>query len=140
MSAEAALEMAKERKLDLTMMAEKAKPPVCKLLDPKEARVKRDKQKANEKKQRAARPTIKDMRVSETIGEHDMAIKVKKVREFLGKQYQVRVFMNNFKDAKKARDVLEQMNVHVEDVSVVMDLPRVKGRKMTLQLGPRPPE
>lgn len=80
-----------------------------------------EKQKANEKKARQARPTVKDMRLSETIGpllfhkfyicdlrprlrplsppgDHDMQIKVKKVREFLTKGYQVRIFMNNFKE------------------------------------------
>jgi translation initiation factor IF-3 len=80
------------------------------------------------------------MRVSETIGDHDMAIKVKKVREFLGKQYQVRVFMNNFKDAKKAKESLDSLHDQVEDVSAVMDMPRIKGRKITLHLGPKAPE
>lgn len=136
MSTEDALKQAQSAGLELALVSPSAKPPVCRMMDPKVQKEKQEKVTIKAKKQRSSAPVVKDMRLSETIGQHDVNIKLKKIRQFLEKQYQVRIFMNNFKDAKKAKKVLEDMWLLVEDVGVTIEQPRIKGRKITLHVGP----
>ena len=89
------------------------------------------------------------------IGDHDLQIKAKKVREFLTKDCTVRIFMNNFKEcvpaqsfilcacfshdygrSAKAAAVLEKLATDLADVGSIRDKPRIKGRRITLILGP----
>jgi len=137
LSTEDALKQAQSAGLQLALVSPSANPPVCRMMDPKAQKVKKEKETTNAKKQRTSAPVVKDMRLSETIGEHDLNIKMKKIRQFLDKQYQVRIFMNNFKDANKAKEVLEEMWPLVEDIGVIIEKPRIKGRKITLHVGPK---
>lgn len=77
-----ALDIARERGLDVIEVGPKAKPPVCKLMNygkylyrkAKEDRLQKAKQKKIE---------VKSMRISVRTGDHDLAFKAKKVKEFL---------------------------------------------------------
>lgn len=81
-SIQQALEAAGERGLDLIEVGPKSKPPVCKLMNygkylyrkAKEDRLQKAKQKKIE---------VKSMRLSVRTGEHDLAFKAKKVKDFL---------------------------------------------------------
>jgi len=132
-----ALERSKGEGLDLVMVSPDAKPPVCRIMVPKEPpkRQEEERQKENTKKSKQV-ATLKDMRLSETIGDHDLQIKAKKVREFLTKDCTVRIFMNNFKESAKAAAVLEKLATDLADVGSIRDKPRIKGRRITLILGP----
>ena len=83
-----ALQMARERNLDLIQVTEKVEPPVCKLGDygkylySLEKKEKTTKTKAGE---------IKGVRISFAISPHDLETKAKMAEKFLKKGYRVRV-------------------------------------------------
>ncbi|MCE1741498.1 translation initiation factor IF-3, partial [Enterobacter hormaechei] len=74
--------LADENELDLVMISPNAKPPVCKVMDyGKFVYEQSKKEKEAKKKQKVI--SIKEIRVSLTIEEHDIDIKAKNARKFL---------------------------------------------------------
>lgn len=81
-SKEEALKKAQEQELDLVEIAPDAKPPVVKIIDFKKF------QYLEERKQKEARKhtketELKEVRVSPFIGEHDLDVSLKRVKNFL---------------------------------------------------------
>lgn len=77
-----ALEMARNADLDLVMVAPKAKPPVCRIMDYGKYRFEQQKkQKEARKKQKTI--TLKEIRLSPNIEEHDFNTKLRNARKFL---------------------------------------------------------
>ena len=82
LSSKEALKIAEENELDLVMISPNANPPVCKIMDlGKFIYEQSKKEKEAKKKQKVI--NIKEIRVSLTIEENDIAIKAKKARKFL---------------------------------------------------------
>ncbi len=88
-SREEALKIAKEQGLDLIEVAPNANPPVCKLLDYGKFKYEREKKRKKSKKKQS--DTLKEIRLSYQIGEHDLKIKVKKIEEFLKEGHKVKL-------------------------------------------------
>ena len=65
-----ALEIAQQRDLDLVMVAPKANPPVCRIMDYGKYRFDMAKGKRSRKHQRTI--NVKEVRLSANIEEHDM--------------------------------------------------------------------
>ncbi|MBQ4089920.1 MAG: translation initiation factor IF-3, partial [Clostridia bacterium] len=77
-----ALELAEDRQLDLVKIAPNAKPPVCKLMDYGKFRFEQSKKEREiRKNQRVI--TVKEVRLSATIEEHDIDVKYKNAVKFL---------------------------------------------------------
>ncbi|MDO5040418.1 translation initiation factor IF-3, partial [Clostridium sp.] len=82
LSSKEALKIAEEQELDLVMISPNANPPVCKIMDlGKFIYEQSKKEKEAKKKQKVI--NVKEIRVSLTIEENDIAIKAKKARKFL---------------------------------------------------------
>ena len=87
---ERALRLAKERGLDLVVIAPLAKPPVAKLLDLEHFRYElQKKEKELRKKQKSAK--VKEVKFKPLIGEGDYERKIKQIVEFLEEGYPVKV-------------------------------------------------
>lgn len=81
---EEALNMARERGLDLVEVAPQAKPPVCRIMDYgkyKFEQAKKDKEAR--KKQRLHQIEIKEIKLRPKIDEHDYNVKLKHIKRFL---------------------------------------------------------
>lgn len=84
-----ALDIARERGLDLVEVAPNTQPPVCKLLNfgkflyrmAKQERHHNAKQKKSE---------MKAIRISVNTGKHDLEVKAKKIAEFLNQGHQIK--------------------------------------------------
>lgn len=81
---------ARELELDLVEIAEKANPPVAKLIDYEKFRYQ------EEKKEQAARKNIREVELKEIwlsprIAEHDLEVRLKKANEFLSKGNKVKL-------------------------------------------------
>ena len=74
--------MADEAELDLVMISPGAKPPVCKIMDLGKFIYEQSKKEKEAKKNQKV-VSIKEVRVSLTIEEHDIAIKAKNAKKFL---------------------------------------------------------
>ena len=85
-----ALDLARERELDLVEISPDANPPVVKIVDWGKFNYQRTKQlQANRKTTKAAE--LKQMRFGLKIGEHDLAIKMDKVSKFLDNGHKVKI-------------------------------------------------
>ncbi len=77
-----ALNLANENGLDLVEVSPLAQPPVAKLIDVAKFRYQQKKVEQMQKK-KAKKTEVKTIWISMRISEHDMAVKAKKVMEFL---------------------------------------------------------
>jgi len=86
----AALDLARSRNLDLVEVAPKADPPVCKLLDFGRFQFEQTKRERDAKKGQKAF-TLKEIRFRPNVGEHDIEVKTKLIRQFLSEGDKVKV-------------------------------------------------
>jgi translation initiation factor IF-3 len=75
--------MAQSKDLDLVEISPMAKPPVCKIINFSKFKYEMEKkEKEARKKQKVFH--VKEVRIRPRIGEHDLEIKIKHAREFIG--------------------------------------------------------
>ena len=135
-----ALRIAGERELDLVEVAPNAKPPVCRIMDfgkHKYEQAKRDKEA--KKKQKTI--TIKEVRMSPKIDEHDFAVKHKNADKFLKAGDKVKVSVRfrgrEIVHADLARTKLNDLAQRVQEVGIVERPPKLEGRHMIMILAPK---
>lgn len=139
-SSNEARKLAEEKDLDLVMISPNAKPPVCKIMDyGKFVYEQSKKEKEAKKKQKVI--SIKEIRVSLTIEEHDIDIKAKNARKFLLDGDKVKITVR-FRGREMelghiAERILNNFTAKLEDVSIIEKKPKREGRSMTLVLGPK---
>lgn len=85
-----ALQIAKDRELDLVEISPDAKPPVAKVVDWGKFNYQKTKQQ-NKNKKLAKALEMKQMRFGLKIGDHDLDIKMGKVRKFLAAGHKVKI-------------------------------------------------
>lgn len=86
------IKMAKEQGLDLVMVSDKAKPPVCKIIDlNKFEYALAKKKKTIEKNARASRTVIKEVRFGVNIADNDLNVKANHIKKFFSDKYYVKV-------------------------------------------------
>lgn len=90
MSRTDALQMAEEQGLDLVEVSPQANPPVVKIVDWGKYNYQRTKQ-LQKSKRLAKNPDLKQMRLGLKIGDHDLAVKLKKVSAFLDAGHKVKI-------------------------------------------------
>ena len=90
MSANEALELARQEDLDLVEIAATAKPPVCKIMDFGKYRYEQTR-KAKEDKKNQKQVLVKEVKVTARIDTHDLETKVGQIEKFLAKENKVKV-------------------------------------------------
>ncbi len=90
MKIEDALALAREREVDLVEISPAAKPPVVKLLDFDKYRYQQEKA-AQEARKKVKKVTVKGIRLSVRIGDHDLNFKAKQSNEFLTEGHKLKV-------------------------------------------------
>ncbi len=134
-----ALAIARERGYDLVAIAPTANPPVCKLVDLGKYLYEQNKRE-KEAKKRQTKVEVKHMKYKLKIDVNDLAIKNKKVREFLndGDRVNVEIWFRGrelmFTD--KGFELAQKIIRDVSDVAVVVSEPRMMGRNMVFSLEP----
>ncbi len=135
-----ALRISGDRELDLVEVAPNAKPPVCRIMDfgkHKYEQSKRDKEA--KKKQKTI--TIKEVRMSPKIDEHDFIVKYKNADKFLKAGDKVKVSVRfrgrEIVHADLARTKLNELAQRVSEVGAVERQPKLEGRHMIMILAPK---
>lgn len=135
-----ALQMAEERELDLVKIAPQAKPPVCKMMDYGKYRFEMAK-KDKEARKRQKVISIKEVRLSATIGEHDVEVKVKNAVKFLKDGDKVKVTIRfrgrQISHSEIGLEVMKDFFERVKDVANMERQPKVEGRSMVMILSPK---
>ena len=85
-----ALAIAREHDLDLVEVADKANPPVCRIMDYGKYKYEAA-QKAKESRRKSTNVSIKEMKYRPKIGDGDFDTKTRKVEQFLGEGHKVKV-------------------------------------------------
>lgn len=138
-----ALQLAREANLDLVNVAPNAKPPVCRIMDYGKYRYEQSKrEKEARKKQKVI--TIKEVRLSATIEEHDLQTKLRSVKKFLQNGDKVKCSIRfrgrEITHQDIGRDILMRIAKEVEGEGEVERRPKLEGRHMIMILAPSTPK
>jgi translation initiation factor IF-3 len=122
------------------MISPGAVPPVCKIMNfGKFIYEQNKKEKENKKNQKLV--VIKEIRLSATIEEHDIAIKANNARKFLidGDKVKVTVrFRGREADYSfKGKKILDNFVSKIEEVCIIEKHAKLEGRNMTMFLAPK---
>lgn len=139
-SKDEALSIAEDKGLDLVLMSGGTNPPVCKLLDYgkfKYESLKKDK----EIKKAQKIVEIKEVRLSMTIEEHDIAYRVASATKFLqdGNKLKVTLRMKGREQAyvKKAIEVVKEFCLRLSEVGTIDKEPELLGRNIFVVVSPK---
>lgn len=134
-----ALRVAEDRGLDLVEVSPNANPPVCRLLNYSKymyERSRRDREARKAQKQ----AEIKEIRLRPKIAEHDVMVKLKLARRFLGEGSKVRVRVRfrgrEITHKEIASELLAKVAEQMSDVAVIEQRPAMEGRTMLMVLAP----
>lgn len=139
-SREEALSISEGKGLDLVMMAGNTTPPVCKILDYgkyKYESLKKDK----EIKKAQKIIEIKEVRLSMTIEEHDIAYRISSASKFLkeGNKVKVTLRMKGREQSyvKKAIEVVKEFCSRLQDLGTPDKEPELLGRNIFVVVSPK---
>jgi translation initiation factor IF-3 len=134
-----ALQIAREQALDLVEVADKADPPVCKIMDYGKYKYEQD-QRRKESKRKATSVVIKEMKFRPKIDGHDYETKMKHVERFLAEGSKVKLTImfrgREMAHPELGRRILERVADRVGELAIVEAAPRQDGRNMTMVLNP----
>jgi translation initiation factor IF-3 len=134
-----ALAIAKQLDLDLVEVADKANPPVCRIMDYGKYKYETA-QRAKESRKKASNISVKEMKYRPKIGTGDFDTKTRKVEEFLGEGHKVKVTImfrgREMQHPELGRKILDHVAEQVAHVGLVEVYPKQDGRNMVMVLGP----
>ncbi|MDP4088425.1 MAG: translation initiation factor IF-3 [Bacillota bacterium] len=140
MSTREALEMAREKELDLVMISPNAVPPVCRIMDYNKFLYEQaKKQKEARKNQKVV--DIKEVRLSATIEDHDITIKANNAIRFLSDGDKVKVSIrfkgrqNNY--TSNGNKVFESFLLKLDGFGVIEKSAQLEGKNMFMVLAPK---
>lgn len=135
-----ALELAEERQLDLVKIAPQAKPPVCKLMDYGKYRFEQSKREREIRKNQKV-ITLKEVRLSATIDEHDVDVKFRNAVKFLEEGDKVKVNIRfrgrQITHSEIGLKVMRDFAERIKEYAIVERQPLIEGRNMIMILNPR---
>jgi translation initiation factor IF-3 len=134
-----ALAMARELELDLVEVADKANPPVCRIMDYGKYKYEAA-QRAKESRRKSTNVVVKEMKYRPKIGHGDFDTKTRKVEKFLGEGHKVKVTImfrgREMQHPELGKRILDDVAAEVIDTGRVEVFPKLDGRNMTMVLAP----
>lgn len=135
-----ALNIAEERGYDLVLMSATSNPPVCKLLNYGKFKYEALKKEKEMKKSQKIIET-KEVRLSMTIEEHDIAYRVSSATKFLkeGNKVKVTLKMKGREQAyvKKAIEIVKEFCSRVSEYGITEKEPELLGRNIFVVISPK---
>lgn len=138
METRAALDLARDRDLDLILVAAQAQPPVCRIMD--YGKFKYEKSKRDKSNKNAANE-LKTVRLHPRTGEHDRSIVTRHTERFLRDGHKVRVVCqfkgreNAYPELGKAQ--LDGVAKALSEIAIVEGQALKQGREMAMMLAPK---
>ena len=136
---EKAMEMARERDLDLVEVAADARPPVTRLLDYSKYKYEQE-QKAKAARKHQQQVNVREIKLRPKIAQHDYETKRGHVMRFLRGNNKVKVTIM-FRGREQAhpergRALLDRLFTDIEELAVIEHHPVQEGRNMSMLLAP----
>ena len=140
MSAEAALQIAVEKDMDLVKIAPGSNPPVCKIMDYGKYRFEQAKREKEAKKNQHV-VEIKEIRMSPGIGDNDFNTKLRSGQKFLADGDRLKVTVR-FRGRQMAHthlgeELLTRFAEGCADIATVDKNAKLEGRNMAMFLSPK---
>ena len=139
-SREEALEVAKDRELDLVLVSEKATPPVCRIMNYGKFKFEQEK-KAKEAKKKSHQTEVKEVKMRYKIDEHDYHVRISQATRFLkaGDKVKCTVIFRGreIQHTALAVTLLRRMAKDLEEKAEVQQSAKREGRNMIMFLTPR---
>ena len=138
-----AIDIARDRDLDLILVAPQAQPPVCRIMDYGKYKYEKSKrEKQAHKKGRGAATELKMVRLHPQTSEHDRNVVIRHSERFLREGHKVRAVCQ-FKGRENAypeigRKQLEKVAEALAEISSIEGFITKQGRDMTMNLTPKP--
>lgn len=135
-----ALDLAVQKDLDLVEISPNAVPPVCKITDYNKTMYEKSKREKEAKKNQKI-VTLKEVRLSAKIEEHDLDVKIKNCHKFLLQGNKVKASIRfRGRQQKFTEDgfkVLSKFAEAMKEVGAVEKAPSLEGRTMIMILTPK---
>ena len=139
-SREEALDVAKERELDLVLVSEKATPPVCRIMNYGKFKFEQEK-KAKEAKKKSHQTEVKEVKMRYKIDQHDYQVRISQATRFLkaGDKVKCTVIFRGreIQHTALAETLLRRMAKDLEEQAEIQQAPKREGRNMIMFLTPR---
>jgi translation initiation factor IF-3 len=128
-----AMEMARQKDLDLVEVAANAVPPVCKLMDYGRAKYEQTKKEREAKKHQHA-VELKELRLRPGTDDHDVDVRARSARRFIEEGHKVRLLVR-FRGREAAhpeiaRGQIDRIVKSLQDIAIVEQGPMMEGRAM----------
>jgi len=136
-----ALDMAAQEELDLVEVAPNADPPVCKIMDYGKFKYQQSKRTQEAKKKQTV-IQVKEVKFRPKTDEHDLQVKIRHIRRFLGQKDKSKVTMvfrgREIAYTDLGMRIMERVKEELKDEAVVEQQPKMEGRNMVMILAPKP--
>ena len=136
----AALKVARERELDLVLVSETAKPPVCRIMDYGKYKFEQEK-KAREAKKKQHTADVKEVKMRYKISEHDYQVRVNQAKRFLKSGDKVKATITfrgrEIQHSNLAQDLLSRMATDLKELAEIQQAPKREGRNMMMLMSPK---
>jgi len=137
---EQALAAAAEFGQDLVEVSPNADPPVCKIMDYGRYRYEQTKKKHEAKKKQASFK-LKEIKVRPKTGEHDLMVKLGRIKEFISKKDKVKVTVmfrgREIALTNMGRSLLERIATETQEIALVEQFPKFDNRTLFMVLAPK---
>lgn len=135
-----ALDLAAEVELDLVEVAPNATPPVCKIMDYGKFKYQQSKRSQEAKKKQTV-IQVKEVKVRPKTDEHDLQVKIRHIRRFLGQKDKAKVTIvfrgREIAYTDQGMKILERIEQELKDDVVIEQHPKMEGRNMVMILAPK---
>nr|YP_009399276.1 translation initiation factor 3 [Kapraunia schneideri]ARW68882.1 translation initiation factor 3 [Kapraunia schneideri] len=138
-SSNEALLLASEEGLDLVLISDKSKPPVCKIIDYGKYKFSQEK-KAKEAKKKQHNTVLKEVKMRYKIEQHDYQVRINQALRFLqaGDKVKATIILKGreIQHTNLAIELLKKMAIDLKDISTVQQIPTKDGRSIIMILNP----
>lgn len=135
MSRDEALRTAETADLDLVEISPHAEPPVVKVIDWGKYQYQKTKEQQRNKKS-SKTSEVKQMRLGLKIGQNDLEIKLRKIREFLSRGDKVKVLVifrgREMAHQEVGRELMDRILELLGDSVIVEQKPQMAGRNLSI--------
>jgi translation initiation factor IF-3 len=132
--------MAAKVGLDLVEVAPNSAPPVCRVMDYGKYRYQQSKKLQDARKSQTT-IQVKEIRIRPKTEEHDLEVKIKHIKKFLGQGDKVKITMM-FRGREIAytdigRRMMEEIKTALDGLCAIDQQPRLEGRNMIMIVAPK---
>lgn len=130
-----ALNKAEEEGLDLVEMSPQAEPPVVKMVNWGKYQYEKTKQEQRARRKSKAQE-MKQLRFGLKIGEHDLEVKQKQIRQFLEKGHKVKLTVRfrgrEITHEELGHELLQNIVDSLSDIASVDQPPQMSGKQLSM--------